>query len=274
MDGKDNFCFVHIDSNTFNETNLAEFKKLIKTRNCRLIRNPKSISWGGFSIIEATMALINEALTFTKVQFDYLSLHSGEDLPLKTNHYIANYLASNYGRQFVEHFEISNKTHWKGNGGLDRLEYYWFLEQVGWDKSKELVKVQKLTSTKKSLPNKIGKLYGGSQWWTITANCAKYVMETLAGDLTTFNYFKFSFIPDETLFQTIILNSPYFADVDNNNLRLIDWKSGPSYPKILTFGDELRLKESKSLFARKFDMTYNLKIIQAISIELASGKCF
>lgn len=274
MDNKDNFCFVHIDLKTINETKLHEIKKLIKTRNYRLIKNPKLITWGRFSIIEATMILINNALSFTKVQFDYLSLHSGEDLPLKTNQYIANYLASNYGRQFVEHFEISSNSHWKGNGGLDRLEYFWFLEEVGWDKSKQLVKVQKITSTKKSLPNKIEKLYGGSQWWTITANCAKYVMNTLIHDLTMLNYFKFSFIPDETLFQTIILNSPYFANVDNNNLRLIDWHSGPNYPKIFTFVDELRLRESKSLFARKFNIANDFKIVKAVSNELANGKCF
>jgi len=268
--GADNICFVHIDLDVFDEFNLIAFNELKNIPNCKIIKNPKRILWGGFSMIAATLILINEALAFTEVQFDYFSLHSGEDMPLQGNKFINNYLTANNGKQFIEHFEVSAKSHWEGNGGLDRLEYYWFVDQLGVSEARTLVNNQKLKPIKKCLPFKVKQLYGGSQWWTITSDCAKYVVNILKDRLDTYNYFKFSFVPDETLFQTIILNSSFASKVNNNNLRLIDWYTGPTYPRVFSYQDKSLLENSDCLFARKFNINYDYKIIEAINFKTVS----
>ena len=109
------------------------------------------------------------------------------------------------------------------------------------------------------------------------------------------NFYRFTDTPDEMVFQTIILNSPFKGNVKDLdayiewsnsedkmrgiyfdpypfNLRYIDWslerRSGAGSPAILDENDFPHLKESECLFARKMDPKKSNKLLDLIDSEL------
>ncbi|MDB5157364.1 MAG: hypothetical protein JWR50_2071 [Mucilaginibacter sp.] len=259
------FCFLHLDDNLGNGEYTDSIKKLIDTPNYQILENRVAISWGGFNMVEASLRLIKAAVSFSKKEFDYLALVSGADLPLKSNEFINDFLSQNSGNEYLQHFEVTPYSHWSGNGGLDRTNFYWFMDDIGFLESQKLYYAQKTTGNLyRPLPQPLEKLYGGSQWWTLTRACAAYILQFITQNPAVKDYFRFSFIPDESFFQTIVLNSVFQKKVVNNNFRLIDWNTGPQYPKVFTVADEQLLMESEALIARKFDIEIDKEIIEII----------
>ncbi|GHV09031.1 hypothetical protein FACS1894160_4290 [Bacteroidia bacterium] len=66
------------------------------------------------------------------------------------------------------------------------------------------------------------------------------------------------------IFQTIIMNSGFSTTVVNDNLRYIDWVTGPEYPRIFAFDNFDELICSNKIFARKFDIHKDSAIIGKI----------
>ncbi|RYZ93136.1 MAG: glycosyl transferase, partial [Sphingobacteriaceae bacterium] len=59
--------------------------------------------------------------------------------------------------------------------------------------------------------------------------------------------------PDEFIFQTLLYNSKFKADMVDDDLRYIDWSGGGASPKTLVMEDAEKLITSGKFFARKFD---------------------
>ena len=74
------------------------------------------------------------------------------------------------------------------------------------------------------------------------------------------SYFKHCSTPDESFFQTLVMNSPY-KDKRKDYLHYIDWSEGKSSPKTLTMEDVEKLKNSDKLMARKFDIKFDREIL-------------
>jgi hypothetical protein len=66
-------------------------------------------------------------------------------------------------------------------------------------------------------------------------------------------FFRHAGIPDESFFQTILLNSPLAGSVVDDDLHYADWSEGRSHPRTLGLADLDRVLASGELFARKFD---------------------
>lgn len=111
------------------------------------------------------------------------------------------------------------------------------------------------------------KFYGGCQWVSITDKFAKYVIKNYKKYA---KYYRFSQISDESLFQTIVMDSEYSKNLyiegldDNYNacMRMIDWKRGNPY--IFRQSDIEEIFNSECVFARKFDERIDKKIIDMI----------
>ena len=72
---------------------------------------------------------------------------------------------------------------------------------------------------------------------------------------------KYSRATDEIWIQSILANSPLKNQIVNDDLRYIDWTSGPDYPKTLDSSDfENISKSDNAIFARKFNLNRNPEI--------------
>jgi hypothetical protein len=76
-------------------------------------------------------------------------------------------------------------------------------------------------------------------------------------------FFERAYIPDELFFQTILMSSTVAETVVDSNVRYLDWSRRPA-PAILGVGDLEAMLASGALFARKFDITVDAKILDLL----------
>ena len=108
--------------------------------------------------------------------------------------------------------------------------------------------------------------YYGSQWWTLSYECAKEIYDILLkGEYI--DYYKGSLVLDESIFQTIYMNSR-FKDKYYDKLTYVNWKGQINHPKTFTIEDCDELEKVNYLMARKFDEDFDDKIINKLYDEL------
>ena len=154
-----------------------------------------------------------------------------------------------------------------------RYKYYYFFQKyIGNGKDKKSL-VFRLINKISIIIQKLARVdrldyqdkhAAGSQWFSITAGFAKYILDHKE-DIE--RKYKYGVCVDEVFIQNLLFNSSYvnnlFHDHQLNNIsgnfRLIDWKRGNPY--IWKMEDKKNLLNSPCLFARKFDQTVDEKII-------------
>lgn len=262
----DDFLFyIHIDK----KTKLGKADTLLLSENKKVVFLSRkfSINWGGFNHLQSILLLASEAIKNKETK--YFHLISGHDFPVKGGEYIKFFISGNYGRQFMEHFELPTEN-WP-HGGMDRIEKYNLYDlfnarsRMGKRMIYALLDVQWQFRIKRKLPGQFSRLYGGSTWWTLSADCLNHVFNFLNQNPDFVNRFKYTFCSEEIFFQTIILNSPFRENVVNNNLRHIVWQErNGNYPANLDESDYEDLSASDCLFARKFEYPVSQKLFLKI----------
>ncbi len=278
---------IHVDSRT-DDTTYDRMVAGVSHLDNVVFLERNACYWGDFGIVEATLKGIDEALR-RGIDFDYVVLLSGQDYPIKSNEYIDDFLTANNGKEFMDYFPIpvGPGHRWEcERGGLERIES-WHFRLFGrrlytgrreFDYSPLLTllwkPITRFAPRRKFLPGV--KPYGGSQFWTITKACTEYVHEFVKTNKAFVDHFKYSYIPDEIFFQTIIMNSPFRENVVNDNSRCIDWsRPGPTGhpPWIWRKEDIDALARSPGLFARKFDSDVDSEILDLIDERLLTAPC-
>ncbi|WP_241570103.1 beta-1,6-N-acetylglucosaminyltransferase [Rosenbergiella collisarenosi] len=229
--------YVHIDSKNIEDN--------IKLRECnysniQFISNPKSVYWGGYSQVKATLKLLT--LAYENPENEFFHLMSGECIPLKDFYEIEKEWHASKEKVYMEI--------------LDRPEVYWRLN----------VKVPYVDSNfMRKIPGKVcnrffmmlGKLYKntaipkenycyGSQWFSIRREVVTLILEE--NGIGFFKNFKFISCSDEHAFQ-ILLKSNGFECI--NNKRFIKFITGKSSPEYLNKDDLMLAKKNNYWFARK-----------------------
>lgn len=243
--------------------------------------NRIKVSWGGFSIVRATLNLILDALA-SGIKFDYFILMSDHCFPIKSSDYIRNFLNKNNGCSFIEIYPLPDEK-LKKRGlkelGLGKFYYPVFFDQLSFIRKDTFSIGNKIYNPKKLLfriirfflgkmgyrrkiPNDLHPCFG-SQWWILHSNAVNYVIEYLAQNHQEQNFFNYTWAPDELIFQTILYNSLLDKDIKPLSLWYIDWNTnGP--PKTLDIHDMDALLRSEALLARKFDINKSLNLIHRL----------
>lgn len=259
IDDERNDIFIHLD-------------KKWKDVDCSLIENAAkkshiyftnriSVSWGGDTQIKCELLLLR--LAIDTGDYDYYHLLSGQDMCIKTQDYIHKFFAEHYGVEFVA---IGDDEWTESVSG--RVKYYYFLQgrrdSYILNYTNKILKVlQKLVGVNRLRNNKL-KLMSGSQWFSITGELAKYLLEK---EDDIWKMFGKGRCVDEMFLQTMVTNEPKFFNAvygfANNeypkemaNLRLIDWKRGNPY--VFKEEDFEEIVKSPFCFVRKVTAENNL----------------
>lgn len=176
-----------------------------------------------------------------------------------------------FGKRYASRPIESNKYNDKSLWNVFKIYIYEFRHYL---KSKTLLDetFQILLSRGLPFPRKKmeGKdLYGGKTWWSLTPDCVACILQTIKEDRSYKQFFRYTLIPDEMFFQTVIMNSSFKDKVVNNYLREIEWEGGDgTHPIFFTASHFDRLKNSTNLFARKFDTAVDEEILEMIESNL------
>jgi hypothetical protein len=253
LDGDGTTLLVHVDSKTDDGDYAALVDSLTDVTSVGwLARHP--CHWGGFGHVRATLKGIHE-LERRAVPFDYLILLTGQDYPIKPVSEIAGFLEAAEGRSFMAHSALPSDS-WSPRGGLNRVEH-WHLRLYGHHVRAPF---------KRRFPTGLSP-YGGGAYWCLSRECVDYVREFIRTRPEVVSFFEHVDIPDESFFQTILLNSELHDTIVNDTLRYIDWTRGRR-PAILESADFEALRASPKLFARKFDMTRHPEVLDLIDRHL------
>lgn len=247
--------YIHVDLKVV----LEDFLPETNFRHIFFIKNRVSIVWGGFSMVEATVSSFREILQSGK-HYDYINLLSGQDYPLKSAEEIHQFYSQSPGKAFMETLSVMEE--WKE--AIPRLTKYHFTDYrfVGVNTFEALLN---LVVSERKIPNNLIPV-GRSQWFTITVEHAKYIVDYLEKNKNVVNFFRFTWGSDEIIFQTILYNSKYKEDIVCNNLMYIDWSEGKPNPKTLTISDLPVLSKSDKLYARKFNQWVDKDILDTLDL--------
>lgn len=267
---------IHVDKRTDATKHREMVSGLNHLRNVIFLKRHRC-HWGDFGHVRATLKGLS--YLFEKdVDFDYLFLLTGQDYPIKSTSYIQSFLSKANEKDFIEYEPFPIKTWTAHDGGFAMIEYWhfrifgkhlWFPQQL---KSNSKIKVTvylaaNMIFPKRTMPGNLTP-FGGSSYWCITKRCAKMVNTFVEQNPDFVRFFRYVDIPDESIFQTIILNSRLSQNTINGNLRCIDWSDPVSKPHIWRKEDFQILAQSTALIARKFDATVDSEIFDLIDSKL------
>ncbi len=237
--------YIHVDK----KTDIAAFLILAEIPNVIFIRNRIKVYWGGYSIVQATINGFQEIIDLGRT-YNYITLLSGQDYPLKSTAHIRGYLAERPGKVFMEFLSVTDE--WQE--AIPRITQYHFINCNLPAGTYQLEKFVNLILPKRKLPEGITAM-GRSQWFTATPNAIAYMLSYIKEHNWISRFFKLTWAPDEIIFQTILYNSPYRAAMVNDNLVYLDWSENKHSPKLLTVEDAGSLQQSDKLYARKIVST-------------------
>ncbi|WP_308991953.1 beta-1,6-N-acetylglucosaminyltransferase [Mariniflexile litorale] len=248
--------YVQIDKKS--KINISELPKDINVNYYKDIE----VYWGDFSLVKNMHDVLLKA--YLNKHSHYLFI-SGDDLPIKSNQNIINFLNKNKNSIYMYANPLPIAT-WGFNQGFDRLDRYWYMKI----KSRNLVKALNriLLYTQRILLIKRKRFpvnyFAGSQWINLTNESVQIIFEFLEKNPQYLKKLKHSRATDEIWVQTIIMNSSLKSQVVNTDLRYIDWETGPEFPRVLNELDEEKLLSASALFARKFNYSKNKAFIKSL----------
>ena len=282
-DGYSTF-YVHVDI----KSNFQLYSFLGQIDNVVLINERVDCIWGDFSIVRATLNLIENVLKNNK---DGLCiLMSGNDYPIKSKSEINSFLDKNSEKIFIKIDEARNVwTNFNKN-----IEYYrinlsskkghsLFLKGKSCNKTTlkyfvlghiTLKQFFQFVFKKRKL-NLAIKYYGGSQWWAMNiSNLNKLNDFIQLNKKELFDFFSYSHVPDEFFFHSIImhLKESGASFIIEDSLTYVNWtRKNRSLPVTFEVNDikELTGQPANKLFARKFDVEIDQEILDEIDKNIS-----
>lgn len=275
--------YIHIDL----KSDLNLFNDLKKIPNVVLIKERVDCIWGDFNIITATLNLMKNVIKNHNEGFCILM--SGNDYPIKSRKFINSFLSKNSDKIFIDLKEAEkvwptfnqriekyriNISSQRGNAlqlkqgiTINTLKHY-IRGRIN------LTDLKRILLKKRKINIKM-KFYGGSQWWAMNVcnlnNVCDFVKKN---ERQLFDFFKYSHVPDEFFFHSIIMHL-----IENGiqmeiqeSLTYVNWKrkncSLPVTFKTIDYNELIEQPPNK-LFARKFDINSDKQILDIIDKNLS-----
>ncbi len=247
--------YIHIDK----KINAQPFEYLGGLGNVHFIQQRVRVRWASWSFLNAIIQSLKE-VALTRLPYDFMTLMSGQDYPVKPLSEFQAVLEKSAGKNFIC-FETGSDW-W--NHAITRVSQYHFtnFDFRGRYRIQFFLNAF-LPARKFPLPY---KLYGGPRAMCMTINmaCAAYIVDFIEKDKKLRRFIRFTWGPDEYVIPTLIMNSSFKDSVVNDNFYYIDWSGGGPNPRILTEEDYDKLASTDKLMARKFDIRVDETILNRL----------
>ncbi|MFM2409327.1 MAG: hypothetical protein RL481_155 [Pseudomonadota bacterium] len=250
-----NQYLVHVDRSSGSELQADIAAFLAPYQNTAMLESRPAV-WGGYSLVDAELRGMAQLLKMNAGWTHYINL-SGQDFPLKTQPYIADFLRAHKGSQFIR---FANQVKVRPET-LNRISHF-FVEAFG--------RIFRTGIPRRAMTGVTP--YVGTQWKVVTRAFCEYACSS--AEAKPFRkFFRHSLIADESFFQTLMMNSGRHGTVINDDMRTIDWvPDGDIKLRPRTFGksDAMRLTLSADFFARKFDANEDSVILDHLEKHLTT----
>ena len=204
--------------------------------------------WGEWSLVQATLNAVEAAEdAFPRATHFYIL--SGDCMSIKSAAYTHRFLDAT-NKDYIESFDFFAsdwiKTGFKG----ERLHYrHWFNERTHKWLFYNSFEIQKRLRMERKIPEDMQVMIG-SQWWCLRRNTIEAVLGFCRERPDVIRFFRTTWIPDETFFQTLVRHLVSDTEIES---RTLTFKMFSDYGMPVTFyNDQYDLLISQDfLFARK-----------------------
>lgn len=204
--------------------------------------------WGEWSLVEATLNAVHTAVRkFPRASHFYMV--SGDCMVIKSSEYIHEFLDDN-DVDFIESFDFFESEWIKTGMKAERLIYrHWFNERTQKRRFYATFNIQRKLGLTREIPADIQVMIG-SQWWCLRRQTIEAVLHFTETRRDVMRFFRTTWIPDETFFQTLVRHLVPSSEIRTRTLTFLMFTD---YGMPLTFyNDHYDLLLSQDyLFARK-----------------------
>jgi len=158
--------------------------------------------WGEWSLVQATLYAVEAAAeAFSRATHFYML--SGDCMAIKSAEYTHNFLDNN-DADFIESFDYFESDWIKTGWTEERLIYrHWFNERTQKKLFYGMFNIQKRFGLTRKIPDDI-QVQIGSQWWCLRRQTIEMLLEFSKKRRDVMRFFRTTWIPDETFFQTLV----------------------------------------------------------------------
>jgi len=258
------YIAIHFDARAPLEAFEAIRTGLGDNPNVAFARKRIKCGWGEWSLVQASLYAVEAAAeAFPRATHFYML--SGDCQPIKTAEYIRDYLDNN-DCDFIESFDFFESDWIKTGIKKERLIYrHWFNERTQKWRFYTSFNLQKRFGLTREIPADI-QVQIGSQWWCLRRETIEKVLDFTQERKDVMRFFRTTWIPDETFFQTIVRHLVPEKEIRTRTLTFLMFTD---YGMPLTFyNDHYDLLLSQDyLFARKISP-------EALELKARLGELF
>ena len=274
--------FVHLDKKM--KVSDEERRMLQESsENLYVIPERMSCFLDEWSLVKATMALITNAREILRDNVGYYILMSGQDYLIKPVAELVEFLQINYPRPFIDCTPRSTSN--------------WVYEKFAHTKLRIFARklrriigvrgflfislyLEKIVPKKSVIYNKLRRfripLYGGSAWWALPDKAIDEITGFYLNKKEFIDEYKWSDTPEETFFQTIIMQTSIadyviINDPDERAQNCLTYanfetptKEFVGHPHVIRAEDYSWLVEKEQYIARKFDLDIDSSIFDKL----------
>lgn len=204
--------------------------------------------WGEWSLVEGTLLAMQAARDAFEDATHFYFI-SGDCMPIKPRGYIARYLEDN-PYDFVEHHDFIESDWIKTGMKEDRLIYrHYFNERQQKDLFYRSLNIQRALGLSRKIPEDL-RIFIGSQWCVLRRDTVNKIFDFIATRKDVIRFFRTTWIPDETFFQTLVMHLVPRSEVKSHTLTLLAF-SDYGLPMVQYDDHYDMLRTQSALFTRK-----------------------
>lgn len=248
------YMAIHFDARAKTEHYRQIRTALADNPNVTFAKKRIKCGWGEWSLVQASLNAIEAAIeAFPRATHFYML--SGDCMAIKTAEYTHRYLDENEV-DFIESFDFFESDWIKTGMKEDRLIYRHFFNERNHKKLfYASVNAQRRLGLTREIPSDI-KVQIGSQWWCLRRRTVEWILNMVRERTDVIRFFKTTWIPDETFFQTLVYHLVPESEIRTRTLTFLMFSD---YGIPVTFyNDHYDLLLSQDfLFARKISPDAN-----------------
>ncbi|XP_071796502.1 xylosyltransferase 1-like isoform X1 [Asterias amurensis] len=214
----DHYFYIHVDSRS--DYLYREVARATKGfSNIRMTKWRLATIWGGASLLEVYLRCMEDLLNMEDWDWDFFINLSESDMPIKTNDYLVSFLSRYRKNNFLKSHGSDDER--KDKNGKVKPG---FIKKQGLDKTFFECDTHMWRLGDRQLPLGI-TLDGGSDWIVINRQFVEYLIMSTNELLTGLKLmYKYTLLPAESFFHTVLENSELCKTFVDNNLRVTNWK--------------------------------------------------
>ena len=219
LTGSGDFIAIHFDGRASDEAYATIEAELSENPNVLMAPRRVRCGWGEWSLVEATLVTLRAAHAhFTSATHFYML--SGDCMPTKSAKFAHQMLAPAQ-TDYIESVDFYASDWIKTGMKEDRLQFrHWFNERTHKTLFYWSMEAQRMLGLKRAPPDDL-KMHIGSQWWCLRHETVRKVLEFVDARPDVTRFFRTTWIPDETFFQTIVRHLVADREIDSRTLTFL-----------------------------------------------------